>query len=160
MADSYLHIVNGLLAAKHLDVAPLVLLILLFVALWVVLYFQIRNGKRLKSELNLLKTLTKHNVEYEFVLEVMQLSIWHYDVTTGQLTFEHDYREKGNKYFTNVDGMLLVMLIRWVSRSPTSSRVVRYRITKSIVSGFPMITLCIGKRVMPPWPSVMPMVNP
>ena len=68
MADSYLHIVNGLLAAKHLDVAPLVLLILLFVALWVVLYFQIRNGKRLKSELNLLKTLTKHNVEYEFVI--------------------------------------------------------------------------------------------
>lgn len=107
MADSYLHIVNGLLAAKHLDVAPLVLLILLFVALWVVLYFQIRNGKRLKSELNLLKTLTKHNVEYEFVLEVMQLSIWHYDVTTGQLTFEHDFREKGNKYFTNVDGMLV-----------------------------------------------------
>jgi signal transduction histidine kinase len=37
----------------------------------------------------------------------MQLSIWHYDVTTGQLTFEHDYREKGNKYFTNVDGMLV-----------------------------------------------------
>jgi signal transduction histidine kinase len=35
----------------------------------------------------------------------MQLSIWHYDVTTGQLTFEQDFREKGNKYFANVDGM-------------------------------------------------------
>ena len=61
----------------------MVLLILVLLALGVILYFQIRSGKRLKSELNLLKTLTKHNVEYEFVLEVMQLSIWHYDVTTS-----------------------------------------------------------------------------
>ena len=105
MTGLYLHIVNGLLAAKHLEVVPLVLLILVLLALGVILYFQIRSGKRLKSELKLLETLTKHNVEYEFVLEVMQLSIWHYDVTTGQLTFEQDFREKGNKYFANVDGM-------------------------------------------------------
>ena len=105
MTDSYLLIVNGLLAAKHLEVVPLVLLIVLLLALGVILYFQIRNGKRLKSELKLLKKLDKHNVEYEFVLEVMQLSIWHYDVATGQLTFEQDFREKGNRYFTNVDGM-------------------------------------------------------
>jgi signal transduction histidine kinase len=35
----------------------------------------------------------------------MKLSIWHFDVKTGEFTFEHDFREKGNKYFTNVDGM-------------------------------------------------------
>jgi signal transduction histidine kinase len=88
-----------------MEVAPFVLLIVVLLSLGVILYFQIRSGKRLKSELNLLKTLTKHNVEYEFVLEVMQLSIWHYDVATGRLTFEQDFREKGNKYFANVDGM-------------------------------------------------------
>jgi signal transduction histidine kinase len=66
---------------------------------------QVRHTKQIKSELNLLKSLEKHNVEYEFVLGVMRLSIWHLDTTTGQLTFEQDFREKGNKYFSNVDGM-------------------------------------------------------
>ena len=37
----------------------------------------------------------------------MSLSIWHFDAKTGKLTFEQDFREKGNKYFTNVDGMLM-----------------------------------------------------
>ncbi|MBQ7509450.1 MAG: PAS domain-containing protein [Prevotella sp.] len=71
----------------------------------VFIWLQVRYGKQLKSELQLLEKVGKHNIEYEFVLGAMRLSIWHFDVKTGTFTFEQDFREKGNKYFANVDGM-------------------------------------------------------
>ena len=96
---------NILLKVQQFEVMPFVLMGLVMVALIFFLRMQVRHTKQIKSELNLLKSLEKHNVEYEFVLGVMRLSIWHLDTTTGQLTFEQDFREKGNKYFSNVDGM-------------------------------------------------------
>lgn len=96
---------NILLEVQQFEVMPFVLMGLVMVALIFFLRMQVRHTKQIKSELNLLKSLEKHNVEYEFVLGVMRLSIWHLDTTTGQLTFEQDFREKGNKYFSNVDGM-------------------------------------------------------
>ena len=95
---------NILLEVQQFEVMPFVLMGLVMVALIFFLRMQVRHTKQIKSELNLLKSLEKHNVEYEFVLGVMRLSIWHLDTTTGQLTFEQDFREKGNKYFSNVDG--------------------------------------------------------
>jgi len=94
-----------LLSARKFEVLPFVLLVILLLFLVLLVWHQTRNTKRLKSELQILDKVGKHNVEYEFVLEVMRLSIWHYDAATGQFTFEQDFREKGNKYFTNVDGM-------------------------------------------------------
>ena len=94
---------NILLEVQQFEVMPFVLMGLVMVALIFFLRMQVRHTKQIKSELNLLKSLEKHNVEYEFVLGVMRLSIWHLDTTTGQLTFEQDFREKGNKYFSNVD---------------------------------------------------------
>lgn len=96
---------NILLEVQQFEVMPFVLMGLVMVALIFFLRMQVRHTKQIKSELNLLKSLEKHNVEYEFVLGVMRLSIWHLDTTTGQLTFEQDFREKGNKNFSNVDGM-------------------------------------------------------
>ena len=96
---------NILLEVQQFEVMPFVLMGLVMVALIFFLRMQVRHTKQIKSELNLLKSLEKHNVEYEFVLGVMRLSIWHLDTTTGQLTFEQDFREKGNKYFSNVDGV-------------------------------------------------------
>ena len=96
---------NILLEVQQFEVMPFVLMGFVMVALIFFLRMQVRHTKQIKSELNLLKSLEKHNVEYEFVLGVMRLSIWHLDTTTGQLTFEQDFREKGNKYFSNVDGM-------------------------------------------------------
>lgn len=96
---------NILLEVQQFEVMPFVLMGLVMVALIFFLRMQVRHTKQIKSELNLLKSLEKHNVEYEFVLGVMRLSIWHLDTTTGQLTFEQDFREKGNKYFSNADGM-------------------------------------------------------
>ena len=81
------------------------LLLLLVIILIVFIWLQVRYGKQLKSELQLLEKVGKHNIEYEFVLGAMRLSIWHFDVKTGTFTFEQDFREKGNKYFANVDGM-------------------------------------------------------
>ncbi len=94
-----------MLAITLLDSWPQVLLSMLIVLLVVFLWLQWKTGMRLKSELLLLEKMGKHNVEYEFVLGTMKLSIWHFDVKTGTFTFEHDFREKGNKYYTNVDGM-------------------------------------------------------
>ena len=91
---------NILLEVQQFEVMPFVLMGLVMVALIFFLRMQVRHTKQIKSELNLLKSLEKHNVEYEFVLGVMRLSIWHLDTTTGQLTFEQDFREKGNKYFS------------------------------------------------------------
>ncbi|MBR1448467.1 MAG: hypothetical protein IJ588_06970 [Prevotella sp.] len=71
------------------------------------LYWQVRQSKALKSELEQLGKLQKHNIEYEFVLEAMRLSIWHLDVRTMEFTFEQDFREKGDQFFVNVDGMSL-----------------------------------------------------
>ncbi len=96
---------NILLEVQQFEVMPFVLMGLVMVVLIFFLRMQMRHTKQIKSELNLLKSLEKHNVEYEFVLGVMRLSIWHLDTTTGQLTFEQDFREKSNKYFSNVDGM-------------------------------------------------------
>jgi signal transduction histidine kinase len=96
---------NILLKVQHFEVLPFVLMGFVMVALVFFLRMQLRHTQQLKSELNILESLGKHNVEYEFVLGVMRLSIWHLDTATGQLTFEQDFREKGNKYFSNVDGM-------------------------------------------------------
>jgi signal transduction histidine kinase len=87
-----------------MELLPQLLLSLLAIFLVAFLWWQYRNGKQLKSELKLLENVGKHNVEYEFVLGTMKLSIWHLDVKTGQVTFEQDFREKDKKYFANVDG--------------------------------------------------------
>ena len=97
--------INITLDIQILNMLPHVLLVLVIISLGVVLWFQVKAGRQLKSELQLLENVGKHNVEYEFVLGTMKLSIWHLDVKTGEFTFEHDFREKGNRYFTNVDGM-------------------------------------------------------
>lgn len=96
---------NIALEIQILNMLPHVLIVLVIIALGVLLWYQINVGRHLKSELQVLENVGKHNIEYEFVLGAMKLSIWHFDVKTGAFTFEQDFREKGNKYFTNVDGM-------------------------------------------------------
>lgn len=98
---------NLLLRILVQEAALLVLFALVFVALVFLVWRQLRYSKQLKSELELLEKVSKHNVEYEFVLEAMRLSIWHLDMKTMALTFEQDFREKGERFFTNVDGMSL-----------------------------------------------------
>lgn len=99
-------LLHTMLAVRFLDSWPQVLMALLVIVLWIVMWMQWKAGRHLKSELVMLGKMGKHNVEYEFVLGTMKLSIWHLDVKTGQLTFEQDFRDK-DKYSTNVDGMVI-----------------------------------------------------
>ncbi len=100
--------INIALDIQILNMLPHVLLVLVIISLGVVLWYQVKAGKQLKSELQMLDKVGKHNVEYEFVLGTMKLSIWHLDVKTGELTFEHDFREKDSKYMASADGMTMV----------------------------------------------------
>lgn len=90
-----------------LDILVWVFLIVSLIVLAVMLYWQYRQGRKLKSELEQLGKLQKHNIEYEFVLEAMRLSIWHLDVKTMSVSFEQDFRQKDDQYFMNVDGFSL-----------------------------------------------------
>ena len=100
--------INIALDIQILNMLPHVLLVLVIISLGVVLWYQVKAGKQLKSELQMLDKVGKHNVEYEFVLGTMKLSIWHLDVKTGVFTFEHDFREKDGKYMASADGMTMV----------------------------------------------------
>ena len=100
--------INIALDIQILNMLPHVLLVLVIISLGVVLWYQVKAGKQLKSELQMLDKVGKHNVEYEFVLGTMKLSIWHLDVKTGVFTFEHDFREKDSKYMASADGMTMV----------------------------------------------------
>lgn len=100
--------INIALDIQILNMLPHVLLVLVMISLAVVLWYQVKAGKQLESELQMLDNVGKHNVEYEFVLGTMKLSIWHLDVKTGVFTFEHDFREKGSKYMARADGMTMV----------------------------------------------------
>ena len=100
--------INIALDIQILNMLPHVLLVLVMISLVVVLWYQVKAGKQLESELQMLDNVGKHNVEYEFVLGTMKLSIWHLDVKTGVFTFEHDFREKGSKYMARADGMTMV----------------------------------------------------
>lgn len=100
--------INIALDIQILNMLPRVLLVLVMISLVVVLWYQVKAGKQLESELQMQDNVGKHNVEYEFVLGTMKLSIWHLDVKTGVFTFEHDFREKGSKYMARADGMTMV----------------------------------------------------
>ena len=119
--------INIALDIQILNMLPHVLLVLVIISLGVVLWYQVKAGKQLKSELQMLDKVGKHNVEYEFVLGTMKLSIWHLDVKTGELTFEHDFREKDSKYMASADGM--TMVDSFLSLDPRDSERVRQSMT-------------------------------
>lgn len=119
--------INIALDIQILNMLPHVLLVLVIISLGVVLWYQVKAGKQLKSELQMLDKVGKHNVEYEFVLGTMKLSIWHLDVKTGELTFEHDFREKDSKYMASADGMTMVDSL--LTLDPRDSERVRQSLT-------------------------------
>lgn len=81
-------------------------IVLLVVAL-IMIYFiflQLHHNKQLKSELAELSKLQKSNVEYEFVLKAMRLSVWHLDPKTRQVIYEQDYRDKSGDIVSIASG--------------------------------------------------------
>lgn len=67
---------------------------LFILALLALLFWQRRVGSELQEELRQLDNEKKRDVEFDFVLKAMGLSIWHINTETGELVFDKDFREK------------------------------------------------------------------
>ena len=80
-----------------------VLLVITIALIWL-LFFQRHQGKELKGELAELAKIQKHNVEYEFVIKAMRVSVWHIDAKTGAITYEQDFRDKSINWKQAPDG--------------------------------------------------------
>lgn len=64
----------------------------------ILLVWQYRQGKRLKSDLNHMDKMYRHSVEHEMVLKSMKLSAWRLDARTREITYESDYRDSVDSY--------------------------------------------------------------
>ena len=87
----------------------------------VLCYYIVRQrmiGRQLESELGEIEKLSRHNVEYEFILKAMHLASWHVDPVMRTLTFDNDFREGQGNYTpeseTNIDD--------WIQRLIPSDR--------------------------------------
>lgn len=86
-----------LYAAQHTQTTEIIVLVvglLLIVFLITAIYWQRKEGIKLSDELQVLESQRKEDVEFEFVLKAMGLSIWHINTATGELFFDKDFREK------------------------------------------------------------------
>ena len=80
--------------------------ILLMILLIVSIIFQYRNGKKIRQELLELDKVRQDNIEYDLVLKAMKLSTWHIDCQARTLTFDADFREGIDNYYTAVETSL------------------------------------------------------
>ena len=105
------HITSLLLDAQRFELWPFALMALAMIGLAFLMWFQVRNTKRLKSELKILKSVGRHNVEYEFVLKAMHLATWHVNPKMRTVFFDNDYREDTGNFIpeagTNIDDWVL-----------------------------------------------------
>ena len=85
------------------NIVWLIFLVITVVLIWL-LFFQRSQGKVLKGELAELAKIQKHNVEYEFVIKAMRVSVWHIDAKTRAITYEQDYRDKSVNWIQAPDG--------------------------------------------------------
>lgn len=83
----------------------IVFLVITVVMIWL-LFFQHSQSKELKDELSGLAKIQKHNVEYEFVIKAMRVSVWHIDAKTQAITYEQDFRDKSANWAQSSDGSL------------------------------------------------------
>ncbi len=93
MTDIFLY------ASQHSELTDYIiwtLLMLVLVISIILIFVQRKEGKVLTYELSLLEKVKRSNVEYEFVLKAMKLSTWHIDVKTMTVTYDNDFREKGD----------------------------------------------------------------
>ena len=71
----------------------IVLFVITIVMIWL-LFLQRHQRKQLKGELTELAKIQKRNVEYEFVIKAMRVSVWHVDTKTHTISYEQDFRDK------------------------------------------------------------------
>ena len=81
-----------------LDILAWVVGMLIIAGALVLLYYQIRQYRTLKSELAQLAKVKIHTVEYDLVLKTMRLAIFRVDLTDQTFTVETDYRDVNDSY--------------------------------------------------------------
>ena len=59
----------------------------------IMLFYQWRQHRQLKEELNQLSKVKRNTIEYDLVLKAMKLTVWRIDLPTRTITYESDYRE-------------------------------------------------------------------
>ena len=74
-----------------------VFFVITIMMIWLI-FFQLHQKHQLKDELTELAKIQKHNVEYEFVIKAMRVSVWHIDAKTHAITYEQDYRDKSSNW--------------------------------------------------------------
>ena len=75
------------------SISILILLIFLCLVFVGLIFWQRRQSRDLRYELEQLDKLKENNVESEFVLRAMHLTTWHLDPKTMAITFDSDFRE-------------------------------------------------------------------
>lgn len=86
--------------------------LLIFFSVYYIL--QLRQNRKLKADWVMLTANPTHSIEYDLVLKAMKLCVWHFDVLTGMVTFDGDYRDGDNNLQIGqggaVDGVIGQML--------------------------------------------------
>lgn len=80
--------------------------ILMLILLIVSIIIQYRNGVRIRSELVELEKVRQDNIEYDLVLKAMKLATWHIDVQKRTVSFDADFREGSDNYYTATEAPL------------------------------------------------------
>ena len=98
------HFINLLLAISLQDNVLWIGIFIITAVMIGFLFIQQRQGMRLKSELAELSKIQKRNVEYEFVIKAMRVSVWHVDAKTHVIRYEQDFRDKRVNWSQAPDG--------------------------------------------------------
>ena len=83
-------------SSDYSDVALWVLMGVLFVAFVWFIFYQLRQGKKLRYELAQLDKQNENNIESEFVLKAMGIATWHANPVTMTVDYDDDFRDKGS----------------------------------------------------------------
>ena len=75
--------------------------VLLLITLIVSAIVQYRAGHKIRKELSELEKVRQDNIEYDLVLKAMKLATWHIDPQKRTVTFDADFREGSDNYYTS-----------------------------------------------------------
>ncbi len=93
MAVTCMIVLFSLHSLMRMDILVWIVGLPVLLAAIILLYYQYRQSRTLKSEMELLSKMKIHSVEYDLVLKAMKLAIWHLDIPTRSFTLETDYRD-------------------------------------------------------------------
>ena len=93
MAVTCMIVLFSLHSLMRMDILVWIVGLPVLLAAIILLYYQYRQSRTLKSEMGLFSKMKIHSVEYDLVLKAMKLAIWHLDIPTRAFTLETDYRD-------------------------------------------------------------------